>query len=195
VATQFDTRLRLDEGRAAVWGGMVSGALVGLKADLLSGGLTLGGGLLAGGLIGAFGAAGLARCVNLVRGTDRSYVAWNPEALEPLLDAALLRYLAVAHFGRGRGQWVQGESPPHWAGVVLDALAPHRDALALLWREREPGGPDPAASAAAIATGLQQIVATATADALVALYPQAAGVWAAAPLLRENAQPAPQPSQ
>ena len=34
--------------------GMVTGALVGLKADVLSGGLTLGGGLLAGGLIGVF---------------------------------------------------------------------------------------------------------------------------------------------
>ena len=37
---------------------------------VLSGGLTLGGGLLAGGLLGALGAAGLARCVNLVRGTE-----------------------------------------------------------------------------------------------------------------------------
>jgi 2-hydroxychromene-2-carboxylate isomerase len=71
LATHYQLRLRLDEGHAALWGGVVSGALVGLKADLLSGGLTLGGGLLAGGLLGALGSAGLARCVNLVRGTDR----------------------------------------------------------------------------------------------------------------------------
>ena len=114
LATHYELRLRMDEGKAAMWGGMVTGALVGLKADVLSGGLTLGGGLLAGGLIGALGAAGLARCVNLVRGTDRSWIAWNAEALDQMVEAALLRYLAVAHFGRGRGDWAQGESPPHW---------------------------------------------------------------------------------
>jgi hypothetical protein len=45
---------------------------------LASGGLTLGGGLLAGGVIGALGAGGLARLVNVVRGTDQS---WLPLAL------------------------------------------------------------------------------------------------------------------
>lgn len=137
LATHFESRLRFDEGKAAVWGGMVSGAVLGLKADLLSGGLTFGGGLLAGGLFGALGAAGLARCVNLVRGTDRSYVTWNAEALDPLVEAGLLRYLAVAHFGRGRGEWAQGESPAHWREVVTRALAPRREALALVWKERE----------------------------------------------------------
>ena len=100
LATHFETRLRLDEGKAAVWGGLVTGALAGLKADVLSGGLTLGGGLIAGGLLGALGAAGLARCVNLVRGTDQSWLAWNAESLDAMVDAALLRYLTVAHFGR-----------------------------------------------------------------------------------------------
>jgi hypothetical protein len=67
-------------------------------------------------------------------------VRWNPEALGPMLDAALLRYLAVAHFGRGRGEWSQGEAPPHWREVVRSALEPHRDALAALWRERAEAG-------------------------------------------------------
>ena len=91
-----------------MWGGAVTGALVGLKADLLSGGLTLGGGLIAGGLLGALGSAGLARCVNLVRGTGRSFVTWNAAALDTMVEAALLRQLAVEHFGRGRGDWVAG---------------------------------------------------------------------------------------
>ncbi len=58
VATQFDSRERVDEGRAA-WLSAVSSfgrcALAGLKADIATGGLTLGGGLLAGGLLGALG--------------------------------------------------------------------------------------------------------------------------------------------
>jgi Domain of unknown function (DUF3482) len=187
LATHFETRLRLDEGKAALWGGMVSGALVGLKADILSGVLTLGGGLLAGGLIGALGAAGLARCVNLVRGTDRSWVAWNAQALDQMLEAALLRYLAVAHFGRGRGEWAQGESPPHWREVIQQALAPQREALALVWRERDGRSAGDAAERQ-IAAALESIVAQVTGDALRRLYPDAAE-------LRENAQPARQPSQ
>ena len=120
----------MDEGQAALWGGVVSGALVGLKADLLSGGLTLGGGLIAGGLLGALGSAGLARCVNLVRGTESSWLSWNAEALDAIVEAALLRYLAVAHFGRGRGDWAEGESPAHWKEEVAAALAPQRETLA-----------------------------------------------------------------
>ena len=188
LATHFETRLRLDEGKAALWGGMVSGALVGLKADLLSGGLTMGGGLLAGGLIGALGAAGLARCVNLVRGTDRSWVAWNAEALDQMLEAALLRYLAVAHFGRGRGEWAQGESPPHWREVVQQALAPHRAALALVWKERDARGEDGAEVERLVAAALRPILHDTGVAALRALYPDA-------PLLRESAQPALSASQ
>lgn len=166
LATHYELRLRMDETQAALWGGMVTGALVGLKADLLSGGLTLGGGLLAGGLIGALGAAGLARCVNLVRGTDHSWIAWNAEALDQMVEAALLRYLAVAHFGRGRGDWAQGESPPHWKDVIGRALAPEREVLAAIWAER--GDDDQAGPTAA---ALQPLLERAARAALEQLYP------------------------
>jgi hypothetical protein len=166
LATHYELRLRMDESKAAMWGGMMTGALVGLKADVLSGGLTLGGGLLAGGLIGALGAAGLARCVNLVRGTDRSWIAWNVEALNQMVEAALLRYLAVAHFGRGRGDWAQGESPPHWKDVVARALAPQREALAVAWASR--GDADEAGQ---LALALQPLLDQAARAALEQLYP------------------------
>ena len=199
LASHFETRLALDEGKAALWGGMVSGALVGLKADILSGGLTLGGGLLAGGLIGALGAAGLARCVNLVRGTGQSWVAWNAQALGQFVEAALLRYLAVAHFGRGRGEWAQGESPAHWREVVQRALAAHREALAMVWQERDgrsgaaPPGSD---GTLTLAAALAFIVTQAASDALAALYPGAAAIsGAAGEPLRESAQAGPRASQ
>ncbi|HSM21362.1 MAG TPA: GTPase domain-containing protein, partial [Rubrivivax sp.] len=136
VAGQFASHQRVPEGKAAILGGAVTGALAGLKADIASGGFTLGGGLIAGGLIGALGAAGLARGINVVRGTGRSWVAWSDAAMDPLVEAALLRYLAVAHFGRGRGEWVQGEAPPHWAATVAEVLAAQREALAALWAGR-----------------------------------------------------------
>ena len=167
MAEHFQLQLRLDESKAALIGGALTGALVGLKADIAAGGLTLGGGLLAGGLIGALGAAGLARAVNLVRGTDQSWLAWNAEALDTMLQAALLRYLAVAHFGRGRGEWARAETPPHWKPVVEQALAAEADALASLWAERD-GDED----AARLLAGLQAVIDRALRAALCQLYPQ-----------------------
>jgi 50S ribosome-binding GTPase/Domain of unknown function (DUF3482) len=173
LATHFELRLRMDEGKAALWGGMVSGALVGLKADILSGGLTLGGGLLAGGLIGALGAAGLARCVNLVRGTQQSWVMWNAEALDQMVEAALLRYLAVAHFGRGRGEWAQGESPSHWREATQLAMQPYREGLNTVWRERDAARDEMAEeSQVLIAASLLTVLTQASSDVLRGLYPQ-----------------------
>jgi hypothetical protein len=179
VAAHYETRTPVDEGRAAVLGGLLTGALAGLKADLVSGGLTLGGGLLAGGLLGAIGAAGAARAANLVRGVGSGWVGWSDEALQAMTDAALLRYLAVAHFGRGRGDWSAGESPPHWRSVVAAALAPRREALAAAWDAARDAAADappatgPDAGAAALADALRPLLAGAAREALGRLYPDA----------------------
>ncbi len=186
LATHFETRLRLDEGKAAVWGGLVTGAIAGLKADVLSGGLTLGGGLIAGGLLGALGAAGLARCVNLVRGTEQSWLAWNAESLDAMVDAALLRYLTVAHFGRGRGDWVEGESPPHWKDTTREALAQQRDKLTALWAGRDARSDD-AEESARLSAALALVIRGAAATALQRLYPGTQALTERA-ALRESAQ-------
>ncbi len=183
LATHFETRLRLNEGNAAVLGGMLTGALAGLKADIATGGLTLGGGLLAGGILGALGAAGLARCVNLVRGTEQSWLTWNPPALDAMLHAALLRYLAVAHFGRGRGEWTQGEAPPHWSEVVEQAAAPYAEALDAVWsgRARRASPAAQAADGERLAAELAPLLALITLAALQRLYPGAAALDRLAP--------------
>ena len=121
------------EGKAALWGGVVTGALMGLKADILSGGLTLGGGMLAGGVLGALGGAGLARGYNLVKGVDVPTLAWTPEVLDDLTRSALLGYLAVAHFGRGRGAWIDAEPPAFWLERIDAALSSQLDVLHGLW--------------------------------------------------------------
>jgi hypothetical protein len=192
VAAHYDLRRPLDEGKAAVLGGLVSGALAGLKADLASGGLTMGGGLLAGGLLGALGAAGAARAVNLVRGVGSGSVGWSDEALQAMVDAALLRYLAVAHFGRGRGDWAAGESPPHWREVVAQALAGPRAPMAEAWRaardasvaadrgaDRSAGTEAAQEADAVLAAMLKPLLAGAARETLRRLYPQAAAPAAA----------------
>jgi hypothetical protein len=165
----FERRERVDETKVSALAGVVSGVLGGLKADIASGGLTLGGGMLVGGLLGALGAGGLARLVNTVRGTDQTSLRVADEALDALVDAVLLRYLAVAHFGRGRGEWVEGEAPPHWPAEVAAARAEVQSALRLLWAARDPKAaePDPAPLAAA----LQPVLAQATHAVLARLYP------------------------
>jgi hypothetical protein len=174
----FDLRQRVDEKKVSAVAGVLSGVLGGLKADIASGGLTLGGGMLVGGLLGALGAGGLARIVNTVRGTDQSWLRVADEAMDALVDAALLRYLAVAHFGRGRGDWVEGEAPAHWPAEVAAARAGLQGALHTLWAGRDPKAaePDPAPLAAA----LQPLLAQAARAALARLYPAVAQAAAAA---------------
>ena len=120
-------RSRLGEGRAALMGGVVTGALAGLKADVLSGGMTMGAGLVAGGLIGALGAAGMAKGLNVVRGTDRSFAAWDDAALAPITQALLQRYLVLAH----------GLAPDAALQRLTPALAAQQGPLSTLWRGRE----------------------------------------------------------
>jgi len=164
LAEHYAARKPLDEGKAAVWGGVVSGALLGLKADIASGGLTLGGGLLAGGVLGALGALGVAKGVNKVRGIEEASVAWSERVLDELARSALLGYLAVIHYGRGRGAWVAGEHPAFWAAEVDAVMARHTDALHTLWALRS-------ADAGTLTEALHAWLRAASEDLLRALYP------------------------
>jgi hypothetical protein len=167
LAEHYAVRERVSEGKAALWGGAIAGALTGLKADLATGGMTLGGGLLLGGVLGALGAAGLARGYNLVRGTEQTVVTWTDEVLDELAASALLAYLAVAHYGRGRGDWVRTEHPAHWVTAVDASVAARRETLAHLWTMRaEAQSPD---FLGAIRTELTD----ATREVLAQLYPAA----------------------
>ncbi|MBK9134814.1 MAG: GTPase domain-containing protein [Betaproteobacteria bacterium] len=175
VARQVQAHRRVPEGRAAVLGGALTGALAGLKADIATGGLTLGGGMLAGGLLGALGAAGVARGLNIVRGTGQGYVGFGEAAMASLTEAAVLRYLAVAHYGRGRGDWAEGEAPLHWPDTVQAAFAGRRDAFNRAWKggkgvgERTPTPDDEARLAATLAPLLEALLR----ETLAQLHPQA----------------------
>ena len=131
------TEVPMHEGKAAILGSVLSGALSGLAADLAAGGLTVGAGTLVGAIAGALGGAGLARGYNVLRGRTESAIRWDNELLDGLVTSALLRYLAVAHFGRGRGEWRQSEYPPFWHDVAQRAVDARRASLSALWARRE----------------------------------------------------------
>lgn len=120
---------------AAVWsalGGIASGALAGLVVDLKAGGLTFGGGALLGGIGGGLGAYALIKTYNLVRGEDNK-LHWSREHFREQVKLALLSYLAVAHFGRGRGAWKRDPRPAHWQQVVATIVESGRDKVDSVW--------------------------------------------------------------
>jgi hypothetical protein len=139
VASDIHVDAPLDEGRTGMLSGVVSGALTGLGADLMAGGLTFGAGMLAGAVIGALGGAGIARGVNVVRGRTESSLRWEVAFLDGLVTSALLRYLAIAHYGRGRGAWKASEYPPFWRQLVVDAVVAKGERLAAVWELRAAG--------------------------------------------------------
>jgi hypothetical protein len=183
LAEHYAERAPVSEGKAALWGGVVTGALAGLKADLLAGGLTMGAGLIAGGVLGALGAAGLARGYNSIRGVDALTLTWSTAVLDELVRAALLGYLAVAHYGRGRGEWTPSEHPAFWHDHVDAVMARGRDRLARIWNTRTSAGnvaeagPAPAELSAALLAWFEDACAV----LLARLYPQANFAPVAAP--------------
>jgi hypothetical protein len=182
LGREFAARKAVDPGSATVVGGLVSGALGGVAADVAAGGLTLGAGALIGGVLGALGARGAARAYNLARGGEAGEVRWSPEFLDGRVVAAVTRYLAVAHFGRGRGEFVQGSVPEAWHACVRRAVEARRESFASAWRAGA-GGVD----AAAVQRELQPSVRATIAAVLRELYPGAADA------ARLTPAPAPRP--
>jgi hypothetical protein len=163
----------LDEGRTAVVSGVASGALTGLGADLAAGGLTFGAGMLVGAVIGALGGAGIARGVNVVRGRTESSLRWEEAFLDGLVTSALLRYLAIAHYGRGRGEWKQSEYPTFWRQLVVDAVVANQVQLAEVWALRSTDGDGDGAGDTHLERRLQAELSDLALELLDELYPGA----------------------
>ena len=172
LAGQFEVKQPLDVATSGAVGGMVSGALGGLAADLAFGGLTFGAGALIGGILGALGVGGAARAYNQARGAHDGQVRWSAEFLTERFGAAILRYLAVAHYGRGRGDWVDSEYPAHWRPLVAELVARYRGELEPIWNAESH------TSAGEVAQVLSPVVSRATREVLERLYPEAREVFA-----------------
>lgn len=156
------------EGKAAAVGGIVSGALTGLAADLAAGGLTFGAGMLTGAIVGALGGAGVARAVNVVRGRTEDAVRWDDAFLDRLVTSSLLRYLAVAHYGRGRGDWRDSEYPLFWRDRVRDVLSTRHAEFAAIFAMR-----GPPCDVERIEASLRALLADTARALLLTLYPDA----------------------
>jgi hypothetical protein len=167
AAIQGDEAINPTTG--AIAGGAVSGLLAGLGADVLAGGLSLGGGAILGAMLGALGGYAFGGAYRLATGGE-SGIQFQPAALDRLAREAVLRYLLVAHHGRGRGDYADLEYPAHWVADVDAQIAPRREALQAAWREAARGGRD---AAPAVATRLRTVLGAILRDLLRRRFPDA----------------------
>lgn len=128
----WQVRTPVNTAQAGLLGALSSGAATGLGADLLSGGLSMGVGALLGALAGAVTFAGAALAANRLRGVAEPEAQLSAEAWLELVEVALCTYLAVAHFGRGRGAFVEEGAPDLWQHVVRGVVANRASDLAAL---------------------------------------------------------------
>ena len=129
VRENFKVRAPVDKAQAGLLGAVVSGAATGLSADLMAGGMTFGAGALLGGVVGALTMAGAAWGFNTSTDRNKTMMEFADDFLQTLLVGSVLRYLAVAHFGRGRGNFVEGEAPAFWQSQVEATAAAQQGQL------------------------------------------------------------------
>jgi len=136
----YDTPAAEVDGRkAGVVGGIVGGAIYGLGADLMTGGLTFGGGVVVGAILGGLGALGLVSGYNKLMVAEGQHIRWSPEAFDRATTEVLLCYLRVAHYGRGRGEWNDPKHRKHWTHVVQQCLQSHEPTLHNIWKSSRNG--------------------------------------------------------
>jgi hypothetical protein len=75
----------------------------------------------------------LIKAFNLDRGEDNK-LHWSREHFREQVKLALLSYLAVAHFGRGRGAWKRDPRPAHWQVEVSQLVDDAKARVDSIWK-------------------------------------------------------------
>lgn len=161
---KFVVRQPIDAPQAAM-AGAAGGAATGASVDLLAGGLTLGAATALGALVGASAAFIGAAWKNRSTPAGSSVVQLSDEMMRALVEAALLRYLAVAHHGRAAGG-AGSDIRPFWKADVVAAVETHGAWLAQFWAAARTG------SVPGQAAALSRELETIARQVLDTLYPK-----------------------
>lgn len=126
-----------------IGGALTSGAYAGLHLDAATGGVSMGlftvAGAVVGGVLGFLG--GEAWAERKVAHTQAP-VTWSDDYLDVLVQDVIIRYLAIAHFGRGQGQYVADpENPRFWVEKVKGSVSKHHPTLNQQWTGLREQGP------------------------------------------------------
>ncbi|QIL82776.1 DUF3482 domain-containing protein [Diaphorobacter sp. HDW4A] len=137
IQQQLKTDLQIttphDTQAASLWGAVTAGAATGIGADLVTGGLTLGTGAILGALVGAVTFAGAAWGANKMFDQESQRFRLSDDYLTAMVSQALLKYIVISHFGRGRGRYTAPSAPQQWSVAVQAAVQQHAAQWQSLW--------------------------------------------------------------
>ena len=162
---KFTVQQPIDTPQAGM-AGAATGAAMGASVDLLVGGLTLGAATALGALVGGSAAFLAAAWKNRASPSGGTLVQLSDEMMRAMVEAALLRYLAVAHYGRGP-QGADAEVRPSWKGEVVGAVESRKEMLLPFWSVARTQ-PDAGKLGLALAHELETLAR----NVLAALYPR-----------------------
>ncbi|MDF1826268.1 MAG: DUF3482 domain-containing protein [Verrucomicrobiales bacterium] len=169
---KFSVKRNVEESLIATFGGAVSGLVGGLSADLISGGMTFGGGALVGMLLGGATTFSLAYGFNLTQ-AGQNMVRWSEAHFLNQVETITMLYLAISHYGRGRGSWQDPiNNPGRWQTLVKERLNANEDAWRKLWKkggiQSEPGE---------LQKPLEKQIKELLTDVFTTLYPESASIF------------------
>ncbi|NPC54096.1 DUF3482 domain-containing protein [Caenimonas soli] len=128
---KFVVQQAIDTPQAGM-AGAATGAAMGASVDLLVGGLTLGAATALGALVGGSAAFIAAAWKNRATPGGATVIQLSDEMMQAMVEAALLRYLAVAHYGRGPAG-AEGELQQFWKSDVVAAVEARETFLPPFW--------------------------------------------------------------
>lgn len=131
VEDRFLVQQAVDSPQAGM-AGAASGAAVGAGIDLMTGGLTLGAAAALGALVGGAAAYTAAHWKNRAAPSGSAQVQPSDDMLRSLAEAALLRYLAVIHWGPSPDADIIAPRA-FWQTEVVAAVEAEQAQFAQLW--------------------------------------------------------------
>jgi Domain of unknown function (DUF3482)/50S ribosome-binding GTPase len=154
-----------------IGGALTSGAYAGLHLDAAAGGVSMGlftvAGAVVGGVLGFFGGEALAE---RRAGSTPTPVTWSDDYLDLLVQDVIIRYLAIAHFGRGQGQYVTDpEDPRFWIGKVNALVSNQRSTMHEAWKRLR--GQEPISQTEGNPKQLTALLTSITLELLWSTYP------------------------
>lgn len=148
LRSQLKINTPVDAQAASLWGALTAGAAMGLGADLMAGGLTLGAGALVGALVGAITFGGAAWGANKMFDQEKQSFQLSVDYLNAMVSQVLLKYLLVSHFGRGRGRYTSLAAPLQWSDLTQTVVQSQAEQWAEIWMlARDEAGAEPATEA------------------------------------------------
>ena len=176
AASQIQEQLRgqlqvskpVDAQAASLWGALTAGAATGLGADLMAGGLTLGAGALVGALVGALTFGGAAWGANKIFDQEKQSFQLSADYLTAMVSQALLKYLLISHFGRGRGRYTSPSAPQQWSEAALGVVQLQAAQWAAIWEQARMDGPE---STESLQSAVNDLLAQSLQQLMNRLYP------------------------